>query len=201
MSLSNFTGYILAGGESSRMKRNKAFLQIGGETFIENAARTLAPVCGEIKVVLNKSQTHVIRKLPEQIPHIFDIYENRGALSGIHAAFNDCKTEFSVILAVDLPFVTSEVFAKLCKIAIEEKNFTAVVPRQNDERFQPLAAIYKVKDSLPKIEKILADEKFFSVRDFLDRISVKVINQKELSDEQKLFFNVNNPADFSQMSL
>lgn len=195
----NFSGYIPAGGKSSRMESDKAFLKIGEKTFAENAARILAPVCEQIKIVLNKSQTHFIEKLPDQIPHIFDICENRGALGGIHSAFKDCESEFAVILAVDLPFVTSEVIGRLCKIAIERKEFAAVVPKQNDGRLQPLAAIYKVKDCLPIIEKILLEEKSLSVRHFLDKISTNIIEQKELSDKIELFFNVNNPADFQQI--
>ena len=113
-----FTGYILAGGKSSRMGRDKAFLKIGEKTFLENAVEILTPVCKQVKIVLNKSQTHFIEKLPEGISHIFDIHENRGAVGGIHAAFQDCKTEFAVILAVDLPFVTSEAIEKLCEIIL-----------------------------------------------------------------------------------
>lgn len=195
-----FSGYILAGGKSSRMKRDKAFLQIGEKTFVENAARILAPVCRQIKIVLNKSQTHFTRKLPENTQYIFDIYENRGALGGIHAAFKDCETEFALILAVDLPFVTSEVIKKMCEIAIDKKDFAAVVPIQNDSRRQPLAAVYRVKDCLPTIEKLLSEEKSLSVRSFLDEISTKVIDQKYLSGQKELFFNVNNRADFQQIN-
>ncbi len=195
-----FSGYILAGGKSSRMKRDKAFLKIGEKTFVENAVEILEAVCEQTKIVLNKSQTHFIQNLPDQISHIFDIYENRGALGGIHAAFKDCETEFALILAVDLPFVTSEVIKKMCEIAIERKDFAAVVPRQNDGRLQPLAAVYRVKDCLPKLEKILTNEKSPSVRNFLNEISANIIEQKDLSDKKELFFNVNNPTDFQQIN-
>ncbi len=83
----DFTGYILAGGKSSRMGRDKAFLKIGEKTFLENAVEILKPNCDQVKIVLNKSQNHFIEKLPDGISHIFDIHENRGALGGIHAAF------------------------------------------------------------------------------------------------------------------
>ena len=58
----NFTGYILAGGKSSRMKRDKAFLEIGGKTFLENAFSALAPNCKRVKIVLNPAQKHFIEK-------------------------------------------------------------------------------------------------------------------------------------------
>ena len=141
----DFTGYIFAGGKSSRMGADKAFLKIGEKTFLENAVEILKSNCDQVKIVLNKSQTHFIEKLPDGISYIFDIHENRGALGGIHAAFQDCETEFAVILAVDLPFVTSEAIEKLCEIILREKDFSAIVPRQTDGRFQPLCAVYRVK--------------------------------------------------------
>ena len=198
MILSDFTSYILAGGKSSRMKRDKAFLEIGGKTFIENAARILAPVCGQTKVVLNRSQTHFIEQLPDEVPHIFDIYENRGALGGIHAALKNCETEFSVILAVDLPFVTSEAIEKLCKIAVNSKDFSAIVPRQNDERLQPLCAVYRVNACLPKIENCLDNKSSNAVRNFINHLSCLFVSQeKNFIDENKnLFYNVNEPNEY-----
>ncbi len=199
MSSSDFTGYVLTGGKSSRMKRDKAFLRINGKTFLENAVGILAPFCGETKIVLNKTQTHFIKRLPKQIPHIFDRFENRGALGGIHAAFNDCETGFAIILAVDLPFVSHKAVGKLCEIAIDEKDFSAVIPKQKDGRFQPLAAVYNVKDCMTEIERILKNKSSPSVRSFLDEISIKEIEQKKLSNREDLFFNVNDPADFRQI--
>ena len=192
-----FEGFVLAGGKSSRMKRDKAFLQTGDKTFVENAAATLESVCRQVKIVLNKSQTHFIEKLPNRISHIFDIHQDRGANGGIHAALRDCKTEFAVILAVDLPFVTSNAIKKLCEIAADSKEFSAIVPRQNDGRLQPLCAVYRVADCLPKLEKILLKNDSASVGDFLETINTKEIDAEDLSGDENLFANVNRPQDLS----
>ena len=191
-----FSGYILAGGKSSRMGTDKAFLKIGEKTFLENAVEILKPNCEQVKIVLNKSQNHFIEKLPDGISHIFDIHENRGAIGGIHAALQDCKTEFAVILAVDLPFVTSEAIEKLCKIISDEKDFSAIVPRQTDGRLQPLCAVYRVKDCLAKPEEILSKPESASVRDFLKNLKIKMVETANLSTNKKLFANINLPEDF-----
>ena len=198
MNLSDFTGYILAGGKSSRMKRDKAFLKIGKRTFLENAVEILKPNCERLKIVLNKSQTHFIEQLPDNIPHIFDIYENCGALGGIHAAFKDCKTKFAIILAVDLPFIISEAIEKLCELAVNSKDFSAIVPRQNDDRLQPLCAVYRVEDCLPTIENRLINNSSFAVRDFINRLPRLFVSQEKIFiDEQKnLFYNVNEPNEY-----
>lgn len=199
MSDTNFTGYVLAGGKSSRMGKDKALLEINDKTFLENAIDTLRPFCSSIKTVLNKSQNHFIEKIPDDIPHIFDIFENRGANGGIHAALKDCKTEFAVILAVDLPFISGETIEQLCKIAIDSDKFAAIVPRQNDGRLQPLCAVYQVKICLPKLTDLLNDQISPSVRDFLELITAKYIEADKLGNEAQ-FFNVNQPFDYDSIN-
>lgn len=195
----NFSGYVLAGGESSRMGADKAFLKIGDKTFIENALNALKPNCERVKIVLNKSQTHFIEKLPENAVHIFDIYENRGALGGIHAAMRDCETEFAVILALDLPFVTNEMIKNLAKIAASEKS-AATVPLQSDGRVQPLCAFYRPADCLPAVEKLLSEEISVSVRDLLQCVPTKFVALSKLTNSNDdLLFNVNFPPDYERL--
>ncbi|MGI9055575.1 MAG: molybdenum cofactor guanylyltransferase [Pyrinomonadaceae bacterium] len=195
----DFTGYILAGGKSSRMGTDKAFLKIGEKTFLENAVEILKPNCKQTKIVLNKSQNHLIEKLPDGVSYIFDRFENRGAVGGIHAAFTDCKTEYAVILAVDLPFVTSEAIKKLCEIILQEKDFSAIVPRQKDQRLQPLCAVYRVKDCLFNLEKIFSEDVSISAHDFLKTTETKIIETGDLGAIKNLFTNVNSPSDFENL--
>jgi len=204
MTFNNFTGYVLAGGKSSRMKTDKAFLQIGGETFLTRALKTLSTVCdNRVKIILNKAQTNFIERLPDKIPHIFDVYENRGPLSGIHAALSDCQNEWAIVLAVDLPHVTSEVIGNLSRIAFKSKDFAAVVPIQTDGQPQPLCAAYFVKNCLPRLENLLEQTTSASVKDFLKIISTNFIGQDELTmnGSEDLFFNVNCPLDFQTLVL
>jgi len=197
-----FDGYVLAGGKSSRMKIDKAFLEFGGETFLTRAVKTLSTVCdNRVKIVLNKSQTNFIEKFPDRVPHIFDVYENRGALGGIHAALSDCRSQWTIILAVDLPHVTSEVIENLSRIAFKSKDFAAIVPIQTDGRPQPLCAAYCVKNCLPKLENLLEETISTSVRDFLKIVPTHFIGQDELTMNggEDLFFNVNRPSDFQML--
>lgn len=194
-----FEGFVLAGGKSSRMKTDKAFLKIGENTFLENAVEILKLNCKQVRIVLNQSQTHFIEKLPKKTEHIFDYFENRGALGGIHAALKNCKTEFAVILAVDLPFVTGEAIGKLCEIALKSKDLSAIVPRQNDGKLQPLCAVYRLKECLPKIEELLNSNISSSVRDFLKLVPTKFIEANNFSANENLFFNVNCPTDFHNL--
>jgi len=200
--MKNFSGYVLAGGRSSRMKTDKAFLEIGGETFLSRAVTRLSETCkNPVKIVLNQTQTDFIGRLPANVPHIFDTYENRGALGGIHAALTDCETKYAVILAVDLPFVTPETIAKLADITLSSNKFIAVVPRQADSRLQPLCAVYQSRYCLPALENLLNENASASVRDFLELIAPRLVEQSRLTTDQSkdIFFNVNHPADFEHI--
>lgn len=196
----DFTGFVLAGGKSSRMKTDKAFLNFGGKTFLENAVEILKPNCENVQIVLNKSQTHFTEKLPAETSYIFDIYENRGAPGGMHAAFTRCTTEFAVILAVDLPFVSIRAIGKLCEIARHSQHFSAFAAGQKNGELQPLCAVYQVEKCLPKLEKILSENDSASVKNFLETVNVKIIASENLSDDQNFLANVNSPQDFLKIN-
>ncbi len=199
MTFDNFTGYILTGGKSSRMKTDKAFLEIGGETFLTRAVQTLSNACeNRVVIVLNQTQTHFTEKLPDDVPYIYDVFENRGALGGIHAALNDCETKYAIILAVDLQMVTSETIEKLAEITLSSNKFIATVPRQTDGKLQPLCAVYHARYCLSSLEQLMNENDFASVRDFLEMISPRFVDQSKLifDESNNIFFNVNHPADF-----
>ncbi|CAN5300322.1 molybdenum cofactor guanylyltransferase [soil metagenome] len=184
------TGFVLAGGKSARMGADKFALEIDGETFLDRAVNVLSPVCKTVKIVLNDDQN-----IETKQPVIRDIYKERGALGGIHAALKNCETKFAVILAVDLPFVTTEALENLGNLAFASNKYIAVVPRQTDGRAQPLCAVYRSKYCLPTLEKLLMENNTASVRDFLGIIFPKYIEQNRLSENENLLLNINSPSD------
>ncbi len=195
MIINDFTGFVLVGGKSSRMGMDKFTLKFGGKTFLEHAVDTLKPICQTVKIVLNQTQT-----IETIQPIIRDIYGERGAPGGIHAGLINCPTKFAVFLAIDLPFVTTDTVEKIIKNVYLFDEYDAFVPRQNNERAQPLCAVYRVKDCLPPLEKLLNETVSASVGDFLNRINVKFIEERNLDSDEKLFCNINRPADFDKIT-
>jgi molybdenum cofactor guanylyltransferase len=199
-----YSGYILAGGKSSRIGENKAFLEIDGKTFLARATETLAEICpSPIKIVLKTWQNEMIDRFPENAEAIYDATDSGSPLDGLHKAFMDAftrKSKYAVVLAVDLPFVTSEVMTKICD-AIEISNkFLAVVPRQVDGRPQPLCGVYNAKYCFYALQRYLSETPNGSIKEFLDTISTRYINEIKLSSDPKLFFNVNHPTDYESLS-
>ena len=191
---SDFTGFVLAGGKSARMGTDKSSLRLNGETFLRRAVRTLSAVCGAVKIVLNQDQPN-----NSEFAVIRDILPERGANGAIHAALADCETEFAVVLAVDLPLVSSEVLKNMQHLALADKNITAIVPQQANGKPQPLCAVYRAPKCLPPLANLLSENERASVRDFLERISPRYVAAGLLKEDEEFLFNVNFPEDYQKI--
>ena len=181
-------GFILVGGASSRMGRDKAELIFAGHSSIERIASELPS-----PVTLVGSR-HEYRHL--SLNNVPDLHENWGALWGIHASLADAKKPWAAIVACDLPFVTRELFARLRSLSDETTD--AVVPIQPDGRPQPLCAFYRPKTCLPEAEKLIAQGEH-TPRALLAKVKTQWVEFQQLADlpgANNFFFNVNTPADF-----
>jgi len=92
-------GFVLSGGRSSRMGRDKAFVQLGGQHLILHALGVLRAARLPVFVVGGSPA------LANYAPLIPDRETGRGPLSGICAALSSTYSPWAVFLPVDLPFV------------------------------------------------------------------------------------------------
>jgi molybdopterin-guanine dinucleotide biosynthesis protein A len=104
---SSLTGFVLAGGASRRMGRPKASLQLDGEHMLERQIRVLRSVARRVAVVGSSPGCPV----KFDAPCFPDAIAGRGPLGGIYTALLECRTEFSLVLGCDLPFVNSRLLA------------------------------------------------------------------------------------------
>jgi len=128
-------GFILVGGRSSRMGTDKSRLQFGGQTSVERIAAELRPITARISLV-GPSRAGFgpdLRIVP-------DTHQQWGALGGIHAALGACVSDWALIVACDLPFVTRDLCSRLLTLSQAESP-DAVVPIQPDGRPPPLCAL------------------------------------------------------------
>ncbi len=94
-------GYVLAGGKSSRMGRDKALLELAGKPLALHAVLKLRRVCSEVYLLGNRSE------LSAFAPVIEDLHEDCGPLSGIEAALEQTRLEWNLFMPVDVPFLPS----------------------------------------------------------------------------------------------
>ena len=119
------SAFVLAGGESSRMGRDKALLVLPtGETLLDRALRLAKSVSEMVRVVAPNARYSEIAGAPV----VEDIYPACGPLAGIHAALSASATELNLVLGVDCPLVTPELLRFLVRVAAGTDKL-ATVPR------------------------------------------------------------------------
>jgi molybdopterin-guanine dinucleotide biosynthesis protein A len=188
-------GFILVGGASRRMGRDKAQLRLGSQTMLERIAAQLGSVTSSVKLV-GSPQAYAGHSLPT-VP---DVYEKWGALGGIHAALSAAKTDWIIVIACDLPFVTRDLFERLKSFADESPNesIDSIVPLQPDGRPQPVCALYRRETCLPEIERLVSAGEH-TPRALLTNVRTRYVQFQELVDlpgAENFFLNLNTPEDF-----
>jgi molybdenum cofactor guanylyltransferase len=185
------TGVILAGGQSRRMGRDKAFLPFGKGLLIERVIEVAQQVTDGVILITNT---------PEQyqhfgLPMFSDVIPQAGSLGGIYTGLVSAKTPYSLCLACDMPFVKPEFLRLLCATAAEAD---VVIPR-NDEDFQPLCAVYSQVCREPIRQKIEASR--LKITGFFDQVRVRIIEGELLArydPHDIMFFNANTPEEYQQ---
>jgi molybdopterin-guanine dinucleotide biosynthesis protein A len=130
------TAFILAGGKSTRMGEDKAFVTLNGRTLLARALELAHTVSPDVRIVGDPA------KFSPFAPVVEDVFRNCGPLGGIHAALRASPTDLNLILAVDVPFVSPALLQYLIMCANTSAAAIATVPRTNGG-WQPLCAIYR----------------------------------------------------------
>ena len=180
--------FILAGGASSRMGTDKSQLLIERQTFTERIAETLLQVVDTVTLVGG---------LGSNFPRVADVYPQWGALGGIHAALAACESDWAIVVACDLPFVTVELFSFLAGLRLDHD---AVVPVQQDGRPQPLAALYRVDPCRQRATELIEAGRRRPL-DLLDAVNTRWVRFDELMNldqAERFFVNINTPSDYDE---
>ncbi|WP_158941886.1 molybdenum cofactor guanylyltransferase [Granulicella sp. S190] len=98
---SEIGGYVLAGGKSSRMGRDKALLELGGKPLVLHAVVKLRRVCLEVNVLGDNPA------LDAYAPQVKDLHPGCGPMGGMEAALAHSRYDWNLFLPVDVPFVPS----------------------------------------------------------------------------------------------
>ena len=197
---------IQAGGRSSRMGEDKSWLTIDGRPMIERVLAAAQPAADRLVIVIHPANPHLARY--EQLAAqwnaqlLSDQHDHRGPLGGLETVLRQCTTdESALLLACDLPFVTTEFLQLLRTIHTAEKN-DLTVPLDSQEDPQMLAAIYAAR-CLPQVSAMLAADEL-KMRLLPARVTarqVKFAEYAHLANAERLLQNINTPADHQQIKL
>ena len=131
---SDVTAFILAGGKSTRMGTDKAFVMLDGSTLLERMLELARSVCADVRIVGDSA------KFSKFGPVVEDIFPGCGPLAGIHAALRSSQTDLNLIVAIDTPFLSVEFLEFL--ITKSRCGVMVTVPRTSNG-WQPLCAVYR----------------------------------------------------------
>lgn len=138
------SGFVLAGGKSSRLKRDKVLLPWNGSTLLGHAIARLQQVSSPVRVCADRKD--LAPYLPASSgPIIRDALPNAGPLAGIVAGLEKSQTEWNLFLAIDLPLIPNLLLHALTGQAESARTATAgtlcILP-QIDGLPQPLCGLY-----------------------------------------------------------
>ncbi len=128
------SGFVLAGGRSSRLGQDKALLPWEHGTLLDHAVSRLEQVCGNVRVCADRDDLNTHGTL------IRDAQPGAGPLGAIVAALEQSQTEWNFFLAVDLPLVPVQFLRALA--ARIPNNFVACILPQIERLPQPLCGLY-----------------------------------------------------------
>jgi molybdopterin-guanine dinucleotide biosynthesis protein A len=185
--------FLLAGGRSSRMGRDKALLPVDGLTFLERVARAASPVARTITVIGREGSFAGYRALPDLRPGL-------GPLAAIETALSSATTPAALVVACDLPLVSTALLELLLDVAAAETE-SIVVPEDAAGRPSPLCALYP-RASRGTAARLL-DEGERRPRALLAAYPTRVVRFAEyrhLPRAERLLENVNTPGDYDRVA-
>jgi len=184
------TCIILSGGKSLRAGgRDKAFLTIDGESFIERKIRQLSPLFKELIIIVRDIEPY--RYLPVQI--VADQVPEQGPLMGLYSGLRKSISDINFVTTVDSPFTNPDLIAWLVD---EIGDYDAHVPRHGSYT-EPLFAVYR-KSCIPFIEQTLSQGRVIS---FYRYIRMKYAEEeiiRTLDPEFRSFVNINSLDEYQR---
>ncbi|MCL4487554.1 MAG: molybdenum cofactor guanylyltransferase [Chloroflexi bacterium] len=213
------TGLIMAGGQSRRMGRDKAWIDFQGKALVEHVLDHVRPLCSEVYIVANDAAA--FESLG--VPVVPDIFPGKGPLGGVYSGMLVAREQHCLAVACDMPFLNPALVRFLISLA---PDYDVVIPRAKDPsgrtphppskdrmaaapdaRFRrlpiakqsdlhPMHAIYS-KSCIPSIQSHLKEGDLRLIA-FFQELRVRIVEQAEVDryDPTHLsFFNVNSPDD------
>jgi molybdopterin-guanine dinucleotide biosynthesis protein A len=183
---------IQAGGQSSRMGRDKALMGFLGQPLIQHVHQRVEFLAEDIFITSNRPDDYEFLNIP-----IFtDIIPGIGALGGIFTALKSSKQHVVGVIACDLPFINPDLLS-YCKDILVDSSVDVVIPR-TEHGLEPLHAIYRVETCSPLVEAAInaGNRKAIS---WHAEAKIHIIPPEEIFQFDPhgiAFWNVNTPADF-----
>jgi molybdopterin-guanine dinucleotide biosynthesis protein A len=183
----HISGFILAGGKSSRMGVDKGLLLLDGKTMVQHIIEAMEPHVDFITIsTANQAYAEFgYPLLPDDVP-------DKGPLGGIATALSVSKTERNLIVSCDMPLLSTEAigwFLAHCQDA--EINIATV-----GEQWHPLLGLYH-KTSLPRFAEFITRNQL----GLQNAIRQMVYHLVPMDNYHEALENINTKDDFENLKM
>ena len=176
------------------MGADKAFVMLDGRTLLARALELARSVTSDVRMVGDSG------KFAAFAPVVEDVFRGCGPLAGIHAALRASSAELNLMLAVDLPFVSTPLLQFLIARARSVPEALVTVPRGGGG-WQPLCAVYR-RQFADVAEEALREGRN-KIDALFDAAQTLVIAEEELEGagfSWKMFRNLNTQEELTAAS-
>ncbi len=190
-------GYVLAGGGSTRFGRDKALVEIGGRTMLLRMHELLGRVAGKVTVIATLEKYASLG-----LKCVADRWPGEGPLGGILTALEDAgardeKSEWSLIVSCDMPFLTQDWLRFLANRAAKS-NAQVVFPHSASGP-EPLCACWQT-GAAAKLRSGF-ERGVRKVTEGIALLRSEVLDEqdwKRFDSAGRLFWNMNTAADYEE---
>ncbi len=186
-------GFIVAGGASRRMGRDKALLEIAGLPLALRVARLLEPLVAGVTLIAPTD-----RYASLGLPAVSDDEPGQGPLGGIATALRITTCDWNLVVGCDMPYLTQPWLEFLLGAALRSPA-EVLLPESAHGREEPLCAVYH-RRCLPAIRVALG----MGIRKVTTGLAAVEVEKlpytrwKQFDPAARLFKNMNTPEDYAQ---
>jgi molybdenum cofactor guanylyltransferase len=177
-------GYVLVGGNSSRMGRDKAFLPGQFGYIVDDVAESVQAAAGNVTLIGNPDR---YREFHHR--RLADLRPGLGPLSGLEAALASTDADLNLVLACDMPALDVDHLRLLIGRA-QASSSKCVATEDITGRIHPLCAVYR-RECLPVIQCRL-DAKRLSLMGLLDELGTEYVRVPSAIE------NLNTPEEWAR---
>jgi molybdopterin-guanine dinucleotide biosynthesis protein A len=194
------SAFILAGGGSLRMGKTKGLLEFGGQPLILHMALLVEPLVSTVVAVGSPElYAHVgLRVIGDgEFSGPSESGKTPGPLAGIASALSATRTNWNLILACDLPYLTVKWVDWLLARAMESDQ-QIVMPRTAGG-LEPLAAVYRRECAEPIIAALHGGIR--KVTDAMERSRLELVTESDwrhIDPDGRVLRNMNTPEDYKE---
>lgn len=183
---------ILAGGQSSRMGRDKALLPFGPGTLLEFLADAVSSIFCETLIVVNEKQKCAGLDLGGAGIYE-DLFKNRGPLAGLYTGLSYAQHQASCVLTCDMPFLDEKVLREMA--SVWQEGYDVICLEDSEGIAQPFPAIYL--RSCKYLISLLLERREHSMKRLFEVATVKTFTLPQ--ETKKVLMNMNTPEDYARV--